>query len=134
MPTVGTLTSMSDSEPSGRPPLHRMPNVIPYVDQHDGLRRLLTVDHTSSKNLVKSKYRPITSIDGRQYVVLWGPVSFEIPGDRNVHVSVHLEGEYIAQAASLILPPGDGDVVLVYDTDYMSGIGSLQPPAQPNVT
>ena len=42
-----------------------------------------------------------------------------------MHVSVHLEGEYIAQTASLILPPGEERVILRYATDYMSGIGSL---------
>ena len=42
-----------------------------------------------------------------------------------VDVSVHLEGDYIAQTASLILPPGEGRVGLTYATDYMSGIGSL---------
>ncbi|PUA82674.1 hypothetical protein [Nocardioides currus] len=101
------------------------PGVIPYVEAHSGPRRLLTVDLTTGNAPVRAKYRPIASIDGRQYVVVWGSVSWEIPADRNVHVSVHLEGAYIAQTASLILPPGDGRVVLTYATDYRSGIGSL---------
>ena len=36
-----------------------------------------------------------------------------------------LEGDYLAQAASVILPPGEGRVALRYATDYVSGIGSL---------
>ena len=111
----------AENEPS----LATTPGVIPYVDFHNGLRRLLTVDLTTGNSRVQDKYRPVASIDGRQYVVVWGPVSWEIPADRNVHVSVHLEGDYLAQAASVILPPGDGRTVLRYTTDYMSGIGSL---------
>lgn len=101
------------------------PGVIPYVEFHTGTRRLLTIDLTTGNSRVLDKYRPVASIDGRQYVVVWGPVTWEIPADRNVHVSVHLEGDYLAQAASVILPPGDGRVALRYATDYMSGIGSL---------
>lgn len=101
------------------------PGVIAYVEFHTGPRRLLTVDLTTGSSRMQDKYRPIASIDGRQYVVVWGPVTWEIPADRNVHVSVHLEGDYIAQAASVILPPGDGRVMLHYATDYGSGIGSL---------
>lgn len=52
-------------------------------------------------------------------------MSWEIPADRNVHVSVHLEGDHLTQTASLILPPGKERAVLVYATDYASGIGSL---------
>ena len=101
------------------------PGVIPYVEFHTGTRRLLTIDLTTGNSRVLDKYRPVASIDGRQYVVVWGPVTWEIPADRNVHVSVHLEGDYLAQAASVILPPGEGRVALRYATDYMSGIGSL---------
>lgn len=101
------------------------PGVIAYVEFHDGPRRLLTIDLTTGNSRVLDKYRPIVSIDGRQYVVVWGQVSWEIPADRNVHVSVHLEGDYIAQTASLIQPPGEERVILRYATDYMSGIGSL---------
>lgn len=113
------------SEPTPASELSRTPGVIPYVEFHTGPRRLLTIDLTTGNAPVRAKYRPIASIDGRQYVVVWGPVSWEVPADRNVHVSVHLEGDYLAQTASLILPSGDGRVVLTYATDYMSGIGRL---------
>ena len=101
------------------------PGVIPYVEFHTGPRRLLTIDLTTGSSRVQDRHRPVASIDGRQYVVVWGPVSWEIPADRNVHVSVHLEGDIIAQAASVILPPADGRAVLRYTTDHMSGIGTL---------
>jgi hypothetical protein len=110
--------------------LDTTPGVIPYVEFHTGPRRLLTIDLTTGNSRVLAKYRPVASIDGRQYIVVWGPVSWEIPADRNVHVSVHLEGDYLAQAASVILPPGDGRKVLHYATDYMSGIGTLSDPPQ----
>lgn len=126
MHPAGRLASMTAEQPGARS-LSTTPNVIPYVDHHMGARRLLTIDHTSGNGMLTSKYRPITSIDGRQYVVLWGPVTFEIPADRNVHLSVHLEGEYVAQAASMILPPGETDQVFVYATDFLGGIGSLTP-------
>lgn len=110
---------------TNEPNLASTPGVIPYVEFHTGPRRLLTVDLTTGNSRAQDRYRPVASIDGRQYIVVWGPVSWEIPADRNVHVSVHLEGDYLAQTASVILPPGDGRMVLHYATDYMSGLGSL---------
>ena len=115
------MTTQSDSPST----LGATPGVIPYVEFHTGPRRLLTIDLTTGNTRVLAKYRPVASIDGRQYDVVWGPVSWEIPADRNVHVSVHLEGDYLAQAASVILPPGEERTFLRYATDYMSGIGSL---------
>ncbi len=90
--------------------LASQPGVIPYVDNHDGQRRLLTVDIPPfSVNAVRH-YAPIASIDGRQYVVSWGSVTFEIPADRNVHVSVHLQTNYATGVtstpfASIVLAP-----------------------------
>ena len=103
------------------------PGVIPYVEFHQGPRRFLNLQLTSGNQMVVSKYRPIVSIDGRQYLVIWGGVSFEIPADRNVHVSVHLEGDYIGQVASMLLPPGELPASFRYETHYGSGIGSLVP-------
>lgn len=100
------------------------PGVIPYVEYHRGARRLLTLHLTTGNPLVRAKIPPIASIDGRQYVVYWGPVTFEIPADRAVHVSVHVEGDAIVQAASVLLPPGDS-LVLTYATDYPTGRGTL---------
>jgi hypothetical protein len=97
--------------------------VIPYVDVHDGAKRTLTLNLTTGNAMV-TKIPPIVSIDGRQYVVYWGLVSFEIPADRACHVSVHLEGDHIAQAASALLTPGES-LQLTYQTHYMSGVGRL---------
>lgn len=71
------------------------------------------------------KLPPIASIDGRQYVVYWGTVSFEIPAERACHVSVHVEGNYIQQAATVLLAPGAEPVQLTYATHYTSGVGTL---------
>ena len=100
------------------------PSVIPYVEHHTGQRRLLTLHLTTGNALVRSKIPPIVGIDGRSYVVYWGAVTFEVPADRNVHVSVHVEGDAIVQAASALLPPG-GSLTLTYATDYPTGRGSL---------
>ena len=102
-----------------------MPGVIPYVEFHTGPRRVLTVNLTSGNAMATSKHRPVVSIDGRQYLVIWGGVSFEIPADRNVHVSVHVEADHITQVASMLLPPGAGPKVFQYATHYSSGIGTL---------
>jgi hypothetical protein len=107
------------------------PWLIPYVDYYNGPTRVLTLELTSGNRMVVDKHRPIVSIDGRQYVVVWGPVSFEVPAERNVHVSVHLHGNIVGQAASALLPSGAGPVVLHYATHYTSGVGSLTPTAAP---
>ncbi|MBB5853387.1 hypothetical protein ACFQ05_08795 [Amycolatopsis umgeniensis] len=97
--------------------LASQPGVIPYVDNHDGPRRLLVVDIPPfSANTVRH-YVPLASIDGRQYVVSWGSVTFEIPADRNVHVSVHLQTNYATGVtstpfASIVLAPHPGPVRL----------------------
>lgn len=107
------------------------PWLIPYVEYYDGPTRVLTLDLASENKLVVDKYRPIVSIDGRQYVVVWGPVSFEIPAQRNVHVSVHLHGDIVAQVASALLPPGAEPVAFRYATHYRSGVASLTPLVTP---
>ena len=103
------------------------PGVIPYVEYHPGPRRLLTLELTSGNAVVVSRHRPIVGVDGRQYVVVWGPVTFEIPADRNVHLSVHVEGDYVTQVASTILPPAPANLALRYETHYTTGVGSLVP-------
>jgi hypothetical protein len=97
--------------------LARVPGVIPYVDHHDGPRRLLTVEIPHLGHTVRA-YAPIASVDGRQYVVSWGFVSFEIPADRNVHVSVHLHtnsghDHTITPFASIVLSPHPAPLRLV---------------------
>ncbi|HXH79723.1 hypothetical protein [Nocardioides sp.] len=99
-----------------------MPGVIPYVEFHTGPRRLLTIDLAIGNSRILRTWFPVVSIDGRQYLVVPGPVSWEIPADRNVHVSAHLEGEHSGQAASTILPPGEERVFLVFST---AGGGAL---------
>lgn len=101
------------------------PSVIPYVEWHAGEKRLLTLHLTTGNMLVRAKIPPIVGIDGRSYVVYWGSVTFEVPADRNVHVSVHVEGDAIVQAASILLPPGEG-LALTYATDYPTGRGTLR--------
>jgi hypothetical protein len=132
---VPTLDATTDSDArlsrggAGQAPgMTEQPWLIPYVDHYSGATRVLTLDLTSGNSMVVDKHRPIVSIDGRQYVVVWGPVSFEIPAERNVHVSVHLHGNVVGQVASLLLPPG-GPVALRYATHYTSGVGSLTPIA-----
>jgi hypothetical protein len=102
------------------------PSVIPYVEHHTGPRRTLSLNLTTGNPLVRAKIPPIVGIDGRSYVVYWGPVTFEIPADRAVHVSVHVEGDAIVQAASALLPPGENPLALTYTTDYPTGRGTLQ--------
>lgn len=99
--------------------------VIPYVDHHDGPKRVLTLHLTSGNAMAKAQVPPVVSIDGRQYVVYWGTVGFEVPADRACHVSVHLEADRMAQHASALLTPG-ADLTLTYATEYMSGVGTLR--------
>ena len=102
------------------------PRTIPYVDYHVGPKRTLVVNVTTQNKMLQGgKIPPVVSVDGRQYIVYWGTIPFEIPADRAVHVSVHVEGNAMTQAASALVPPG-GDLTLTYATNYMSGIGSLR--------
>ncbi|WP_248580201.1 hypothetical protein [Nocardioides sp. InS609-2] len=116
---------------TGSPSLSSTPGVIPYVEWHTGPRRTLTVGLTTGNSVVGKKYRPIVSVDGRQYVVVWGPVTFEAPADRNVHLSVHLEGDIVGQVASLLLPPSGQDLRFRYETHYNTGVGTLTPDPGP---
>ncbi|MFK0245336.1 hypothetical protein ACIQUM_11595 [Amycolatopsis azurea] len=105
------------------------PGVIPYVDNHDGPRRLLTVEIRPFGTLARI-YVPFVSIDGRQYVVSWGALMFEVPADRNVHVSAHLSTNYgdgvsASPYASIVLAPHHGPVRL--DTQFTSTGGSMFP-------
>jgi hypothetical protein len=112
------------SQGFGQPPAELVP--IPYVECHHGPRRVLTINITSSNAMVSTgKTPPIVSIDGRQYIVYWGPVSFEIPADRPCHVSVHVEGDYVTQAASTLLSPGRS-LTLTYETHYTTGVGTFR--------
>jgi hypothetical protein len=119
---------MTDPMPTaGGAPFPTVPHefVIPYVDYHTGPRRVLTLNLTSGNSVVLSKHRPFVGIDGRAYLVVWGAVAFEVPADRNVHVSVHVAGDYVTQTASLLLPPGTGPAAYTYATNYMAGVATL---------
>ena len=109
-----------------------LPGVIPYVEAHTGPRRLMTIELSSGNTLGMHYHRPFVTIDGRQYLVVWGLVAFEIPADRNVHVSVHVEADFVTQTASMILPPGPQDLAFGYDTRYLSGTGRLEPRPAPD--
>ncbi len=111
-------------EAGAGPSPQQSPSTIPYVEAHAGPRRLLVLTLARSSSMLTGKVPPVVGIDGRQYVVVWGTVSFEIPADRAVHVSVHVPGERMTQAASALLPPGDS-LSLGYTTDYGSGMGRL---------
>jgi hypothetical protein len=106
--------------------------VVPYVEWHTGPRRSLTIDlhpRPGALSLVPpDRIAPTVGIDGRQYVVYWGRVSFEVPADRAVHVAVSLQ-EGVA-ASSLLIPPGDA-VRLDYVADLGAGRATLTPPAAP---
>lgn len=97
------------------------PGVIPYVECHDGPRRVLTIH---LRPPATQKIPPVVGIDGRQYVVVWGSISFEVPADRATHVSVCLHADAMLQAASVLLTPG-GPVELTYETHYFSGGATL---------
>jgi hypothetical protein len=105
--------------------MNEQPPAIPYVDNHDAPRRVLWV---TLEPPATQRIPPVVSIDGRQYIVYWGTVGFEVPADRPVHVSVHVEAEYMTQAASALLLP-EHTPELVYDTHFMAGVGSLRGPA-----
>ncbi|MER7861723.1 hypothetical protein ABTX61_21635 [Amycolatopsis japonica] len=109
--------------------LAAQPGVIPYVDNHDGPRRLLTVEMRPFPSS-SVPYAPIVSIDGRQFVVSWGAVTFEVPADRNVHVSAHLHTNYGSQAAatpfaSIVLAPHPDAVRLT--AQFTGSGGSMFP-------
>jgi hypothetical protein len=105
--------------------------VVPYVEWHTGPRRTLTIDlhpRTGALTVISpDRIAPTVGIDGRQYVVYWGRVYFEVPADRGVHVAVSLQ-EGVA-ASSLLLPPGDS-TYLSYVADFGAGRATLtEPPA-----
>lgn len=115
----------------------QQPSVIPYVEHHTGPKRVLTVVSTStaSQRFV-AVMPPIVTIDGRDFWVYWGQVSFEIPADRPCHVSARCEGgqrghEYSQdigmRAASTLLPPGEQDVALYYRCLFGEGVGQFSP-------
>ena len=109
------------------------PGVVPYVEWHTGARRILTIDLRNHGTFLSAmsvdRIVPTVGIDGRQYVVYWGRVFFEVPADRGVHVAVSLQDG--VQASSLLIEPGEpGEgAYLDYVADFSSGRATLVRPA-----
>ena len=101
------------------------PGVIPYVDYHDGPRRLVTIV-CEPGGLISGNSRPVVSIDGRAFQVMQGPVTFEVPADRNVHIGVHVTGTQSQTGlASTLLEPGGNDESFMHRVRSMSVLGEL---------
>ena len=102
------------------------PIPIPYVGNHDGPRRTLTL-------MLRGPWRDRTpahvTVDGSTYVLpLGGPAWFEVPADRPVHVSVHQQHQHTTGHASTVLmhwaPPE-----LEYRGPHLQGFaGEIGPP------
>jgi len=94
------------------------PGVIPYVEFHQGPKRVLTV-HLELTALLggpaRSRIAPGLFVDGRQYLVYWGQVHVEVPADRSVHIGVGMQDGL--QGTSTLLPPGDGPIGLRYEAN-----------------
>ena len=109
------------------------PGVVPYVEWHTGPRRMLTIDLRNQGTFLSAmsldRIVPTIGIDGRQYVVYWGRVFFEVPADRAVHVAVSLQDG--VQASSLLIEPGEAGegAYLDYVADFSSGRATLVRPA-----
>ena len=92
------------------------PGVIPYIDVHDGPKRLVTVTLEPVKALVRGltekMVQPNLFVDGRQFIVYWGTVTVEAPADRAVHVAVGLQDGL--RGASVLLEPGPGPETVHY--------------------
>ena len=94
--------------PSGTPP-----GVIPYIDVHDGPKRLVAVTIEPVKALLsgvtEKMLMPTLSVDGRPFVVYWGTVTVEAPADRAVHLAVGMqdgmrEGDIVTTDRSVDAP------------------------------
>lgn len=102
------------------------PIPIPYVGSHAGPRRTLTL---ALRGPWGSRQPVHVTVDGSTYVLsLGGPVWFEVPADRPVHVSVHQQLNQTTGHASTVLmhwaPPE-----LEYRAPHLSAYaGELGPP------
>ena len=97
------------------------PGVIPYVEAHDGPRRVITVrlvePSSPLSGMTTSMVMPNVFVDGRQYIVYWGTVSLEAPADRAVHLAVGMQDGL--RGASVLLPPSSAPVVMEYKVGSM---------------
>ena len=109
--------------------------VIPYVDHHTGPKRLLTVSLEANTGLLggvsKVGIKPNLFVDGRQYIVYWGPVTVEIPADRSVHIGVGMQDGL--RGASVLLPSSRDDLHLRYVVGATGepSFGPAAPPGPP---
>lgn len=96
------------------------PGVIPYVDVHDGPKRYVTFHLARSGTTAAMSL--VLGVDGRRYMVVEGAVSVEVPADRAVHLSVHLEGDRPAFVSSMLLEPGTGNREFDYQARGLGGV------------
>lgn len=105
--------------------LANIPGVIPHMEAHDGPRRTLTVISDGAA-IFSNRTRPVIVIDGRAFQVMWGPITFEIPADRNVHLSAHVLSSEATGFASMLLEAGGQDEQVAYKLRSMSNLGEFQ--------
>ena len=77
--------------------------VIPYGGQPAASKRVL--DLCLKPSLISKGSSPVVGIDGLSYSSSWGRHLFEIPADRPVHLSVHIQRKAKVGTASLVLSP-----------------------------
>ena len=77
--------------------------VIPYGGQPAASKRVL--DFCLKPSLISKGSSPVVGIDGLSYSSSWGRHLFEIPADRPVHLSVHIQRQAQVGTASLVLSP-----------------------------
>ena len=83
------------------------------------------------KSYSQAMVKPNVFVDGRQYLVYWGRVTFEVPADRAVHFGVGMQDGL--RGASMLLAPGPEAVELAYVAPAMGEVsfGPAQPPPAP---
>lgn len=102
------------------------PIPIPYVGSHTGPRRTLTL---VLRGPWRSRQPVHVTVDGATYVLpLGGPVWFEVPADRPVHISVHQQLNQTTGHASAVLMQW-ASPELEYRAPHLAGFaGEIGPP------
>lgn len=78
--------------------------LIPYVDHHQGPRRVLALDLSALPGSADSPVAQV-AVDGRWYVVVAGTVEFEVPADRAVQLSLRPVDGTREHSTSLMVRP-----------------------------
>ncbi len=99
--------------------------VIPYGGQPAASKRVL--DLCLKRSLISKGSSPVVGIDGLSYISSWGRHLFEIPADRPVHLSVHIQRRAQVGTASLVLSPQELATVDYSAPAYLSYPGSMGP-------